>query len=268
MSESVLMIGIDELMPDPTQPRKTFPEEEIARLAASIKARGILQPLRVLMDEDRKAWRIILGEGRWRAARLAGLKEVPCLPVKGEVSETDILADQIVENVVRHALKPLELARSLAKLKSLKGCNSQALAKELGLSGPSITRAESLLTLPGDIQALVDDGRVPESAAYEISRISDAAAQMELAQAVAAGRLNRDETADAVRRRLGKRGGRPKASRLPCPMPGGISITFSAKQPLTWEIVNAAIEQIRSKANTLHKGGKDIAELPRSLRVS
>ena len=71
MSQALLDIGIDHLMPDPAQPRKSFLKEEIERLASSIKARGILQPLRVKRDEERQCWRIVIGECRWRAARLA-----------------------------------------------------------------------------------------------------------------------------------------------------------------------------------------------------
>ncbi len=146
-----------------------FLPEALDRLVASIKSRGILQPLRVRRDAERGAWRIVAGESRWRAAKQAGLATVPCVAVEGELSETDILADQIVENHCRQDLRPLDLARAMAKLKKLKACTSQALAVELGLSGASITRAEALLTLPGDVQAMVDDGRLTESAAYEIS---------------------------------------------------------------------------------------------------
>ena len=90
--------------------------------------------------------------------------------MEGELSETEILADQIVENHCRQDLRPLDLARAMAKLKKLKACTSQALAVELGLSGAWHPRAEALLTLPDDVQAMVDDGRLSESAAYEISR--------------------------------------------------------------------------------------------------
>ena len=110
-------------------------QSEIDRLATSIAARGILQPLRVVRDKERKCWRIVTGESRWRAAKQAGLATVPCVPVEGELSETDMLADQIVENHCRHDLRPLDLARAMAKLKKLKGCTSQDLAAELGISG-------------------------------------------------------------------------------------------------------------------------------------
>jgi ParB family transcriptional regulator, chromosome partitioning protein len=267
---TLLSIAVGELMPDPTQPRKSFLKDEIDRLAASIAARGVLQPLRVRVrpDDDRKCWWIVTGECRWRAAKQAGLTHVPCIEVEGELSEADTLADQVIENSVRNSLKTLELARALSKLKALKGCTSQQLAAELGISGASLSRSEALLSLPDDIQAMVDDGRVPESTAYEISRLPDVAAQRELAQAVAAKQMSRDQVAEAVRGRVGQKNVRPKSSRLPLRLEGGISVTVSAGQPLTWEEFNAAMDKIRKEAKRLYENGKDIAELARLLRAS
>jgi ParB family transcriptional regulator, chromosome partitioning protein len=267
MTTTLLSVEVGLLMPDPTQPRKTFLKEEIDRLAASITARGILQPLRIRPDGERQCWWIVTGECRWRAARQAGLTHVPCLEVEGEVDEADQLADQVIENHIRNSLRPIELARALAKLKALKGCNSRHLAEELGLSGAAITRAEALLTLPSEVQALVDDGSVSESAAYEISRLPDEASQRELASTVAAGRMNRDQAADAVRNRVGKKNVRPKAGRLPLRL-DGISVTVSADKPLTWDEFNSAIEKIRKEAKRLYENGKEITELARLLRAS
>lgn len=268
MPMTLMSVELGQLMPDPTQPRKTFLKEEIDRMAASIAARGILQPLRIRPDGERKCWWIVTGECRWRAAKQAGLTHLPCLEVEGEVSEADQLADQVIENSVRNSLRPLELARALAKLKALKGCNSRDLAEELGLSGASITRAEALLTLPPDVQAMVDDGRVSESAAYEISRLPDEVSQRDLAATVAAGRMNRDQAADAVRSRVGKKNVRPKAGRLPLRLEGGIAVTVSADKPLTWEEFNNAIDRIRKEARRLYENGKELTELARLLRAS
>lgn len=263
----VLDLRLDQLTPDPTQPRKTFLADELARLAASIKARGVLQPLRVaVFDQAAGTYLIVTGESRWRASRLAGLTHVPCLLVEGQPDETDLLIDRIVENECRHDLLPMEFARSLAKLKALKKCSAQELAAELGISGASISRAEALLTLPDTVQAMVDDGRVPESTGYEISRLDDEAAQLELAHAVAGKRMTRDQAAQTVRRRVGKKG-RPRPSRLACQLDGGVCVTVSAAQALTWDVLNAAIEQIRKTAKRLCDGGKEVTELARSLRT-
>jgi ParB family chromosome partitioning protein len=222
----------------------------------------------VQFDKERKCWRIIIGESRWRAAKLAGLTTVPCLPVVGELSETEILSDQIIENTVRHSLLPLELARAMAKLKALKRCNSQTLAAELGISGASITRSESLLTLPEDVQALVDDGRLVESAAYEISRLPDPESQREMGHMVAACRMNRDQVIEAVRQKVGKKHVQPKAGRVAGKLDGvSFSFSFSAGE-LTAEALLAALDKIRSKLKELQKGDhRDVSALADLLRA-
>jgi ParB family chromosome partitioning protein len=255
----VISVAIDELMPDPTQPRKTFEAEALERLAESIRTRGILTPLRVLWDAERQKYRIVVGECRWRAARLAKLTHVPCLPVEGDVSETDILSDQIIENSARNSLKPLELARALAKLKKLKGCTAQQLAKELGISGAEITRTESLLSLPHDIQDLVDSGAVPESTAYVISRLPDGQTQRELADAVAGKRMNRDDVEEAVRSAVGSKNVKPKDSRISKKLEGSVtvSVSVSTGRTLTEDDVNAAIAFLRKEAKKLEKKPMD-----------
>lgn len=264
----LLSVGIDELMPDPHQPRKNFVSEEIERLAASIAARGVLTPLRVLWDAERQCYLIVCGESRWRAARLAGLSHVPCAVVEGNPDEIDLLADRVVENSVRSDLRPLDFARAIAKLKALKKATSQAIAKEFGLCGAAITRAESLLTLPEDIQALVDAGTVPESAAYEISRLPDVQAQRELAAAVAAGRLTRSQVTEKVQETVGKKKVQPKASRLSCRLDGGVSVTVSAGEPLTWDLVLEAIDRLRKEGRKLAENGRDVSALAQVLRAT
>jgi ParB family transcriptional regulator, chromosome partitioning protein len=267
VDQPVLEIAIDELMADPSQPRKTFVKEAIDRLAASIRARGIQQPLRVLRDEERGCWLILTGESRWRAARQAGLTHVPCIPVKDQLSEACRLADRLTENMVRDDLRPMEEAAGIARLKALMGCNSKTLVDEYGFSGAAITRAEGMLTLPPDIQAMVGTGTgmVPPSAAYELSRLDDPQAQMELAHAIAAGKLNRDRVAALVRDQVGTRKLTPKASRLAV-RSDGMSVSITASEPLTWDGLLATIDRIRKAAKTLYEGGKPVTDLAKALK--
>jgi ParB family chromosome partitioning protein len=266
--DKILSVAIEELMPDPTQPRKSFLDEEIERLAASISARGVLMPLRILRDETRKCWVIATGESRWRAAKLAGLKAVPCIVIDGQPNEADLLADRVIENHVRHDLSVMDLARALAKLKLLKKCTSQQLARELGISGAAITRAEALLSLPEDVQTLVESRSVPESTAYEISRMPDAESQRELAAAVADRRMKRDAVAEAVRSRIGKRQVKPKAGRVVCRLGSGLSISISANEALDWTTVIDAINRIRREARKLSDDGEEVQALARNVRAS
>jgi ParB family transcriptional regulator, chromosome partitioning protein len=269
MSETLLQISIDDVIPDPTQPRKTFVKEEVERLAASLVARGFLQPLRVLRDKERQCWRIVVGETRWRAARLAGMTQVPCIVVEGQPSEADLLADRLVENHCRNDLRPLELARGIATLKSLRRCSSQDVAAQLGISGASVTRAESLLTLPEEVQAMVDDGRLAESAAHEISRLKDDDAMRDLANHIVALRLNRDQAIELCRRKsAGDKATPVKAGRVSGKLEG-VSFSFSFAGPLTPETLLKAVEQIRARLKELQKGNHpDASALAEMLRAS
>ena len=264
-TQQLLSLEIDTLMPDPTQPRKTFAAEEIGRLADSIKARGVLSPLRVAFDEERKSWRIVLGESRWRAAKQAGLTHLPCLPMEGQPSEVEILMDQVVENEVRNQLLPIELARAIDKLRKLRGCTASQLARELGMSGGTISRTEALLSLPADVQSLVDAGKIPPDTAYQISRLPDAESQLKLSQDFILGRVSRDKTAAAVQAVVGKKKVTAKVDRLSITVPGGITVTISAATKLTHEILVAAIEQIRKQAESLKKAEKDAPSKANSL---
>jgi len=265
----VMMIALAELMPDPSQPRKSFLDSEIQRLATSIAARGVLQPLRVIRDEQRQVWVILTGESRYRAAKLAGLEAVPCIPVAGELSEAERLADQLTENDVRRDLKPLEAAHALARLKVLKGCTAKALVAEYGFSGAAISKAEALLSLPSDVQGLIGFGlgKIPPATGYELSRLPDEQSQRELAQDIISKRLSRDAVVEAVRGRIGKRNVTPKAGRLSCKLGGGISVTVTSGEPLTFQALLMAFDQLRRQAKKLSEEGREVADLARDVRV-
>jgi ParB family transcriptional regulator, chromosome partitioning protein len=256
-----------QIVPDTAQAREDIPSDHVERVAASIRARGLLQYIRVRWDPALGKYVIITGHCRWLACEKAKLDPVPCVVVTGDLSEETILQDQVTENELRQGFKPLERSRALGRLKALKKCSSQTLAAEVGLSGASIARSEALLSLPEDIQELVDAGKVPESTAYEISRLPDEASQRELAQEVAAGKLNRDGAAEKVRSLVGRKNVKPKGAKLPFRLDGGISITVSAGQPLTWEELLAALDHIRKQAKKLYDDGKEITALARLLRA-
>ena len=107
-----LTIPVDKLRPDPDQPRREFDEEDLQRLAESLRSRGQLQPIRVRWDAGQQSWVIVSGERRWRAAGLAGLTSLACVEVKGEPTPDEILEDQLIENCLRADLKPIEQAHA------------------------------------------------------------------------------------------------------------------------------------------------------------
>ena len=265
ISEALLQINGEDLVSNPFQPRKAFPDDEISRLSASISAFGIMQPLRVKHDEVRGKWIIILGECRWIAGKRAGLTVFPCLPWTGEADDPDTFLAQLAENTARNALKPMEQARAIAKAKMMKKWSGKELAERIGLSGGGVSRAEALLTLPEDIQAMVDDGRVSAMAGYHISRLPDAISMRQMADAVAEGKVIGNAITDAVQAVVGKKKVKPVRERLSLPLEGG-SLSLASDQPITWEAFNAMLERLRKVAKTWQDKGGDIAELGSQLR--
>jgi ParB family chromosome partitioning protein len=257
-SERVEYIPWVQIVPDPAQPREDIPPDHVERVADSIKKRGLLQYPRVRFDAALGKYVLIFGHCRWLAWPKAKPNDpVPCVVVSGEPTDKAILLDQITENELRQGLKPMALARALARVKSMK-CTGEQIAAETGLSGASISRSLQLLTLPEDVQALVDAGEVPEDSAYYLSRLSDEAMIRKLAQDVAAGKLSRDKLAAIVRDQVGQ--GKPKATnkpegwRLSHKLDSGVSVTVSAGgRTLTQDDVKAAVAFLNKEAKTLPK---------------
>lgn len=152
-STSVLTVPLDQLHPNPDQPRKTFDEESLAELARSIEERGIIQPILAEERED-GGYTIIAGERRWRAARMAGLTIVPVLP--GLFSPEEKLEIALIENIQRQDLSPLEEARAYQELLETVGLSQEELARRLGRSRPAIANSLRLLKLPQAVQDQVN----------------------------------------------------------------------------------------------------------------
>jgi ParB family transcriptional regulator, chromosome partitioning protein len=146
--QGFLYIPVDLLRPNPDQPRQHFNNSALEDLSASIKEKGVLQPVLARKDSEGEGFILIAGERRWRAAKAAGLAEIPALIRKDE----DTLEVALIENVQRENLNPLEEAEALLKLKLTKGFTDQELAKIIGKSRPSVTEILSLNQLPEPIK--------------------------------------------------------------------------------------------------------------------
>ena len=144
--------------PGPDQPRTEFDPEALERLAASLKARGQLQPIRVRWDDQADRYVVVVGERRWRAAALAGLESIACVVASGDATPEDLLEDQLVENALREDLRPIEQARAYRTLLAARGLTHRQLAERLQIGHASIARALALLDLPEPIQAEVEAG--------------------------------------------------------------------------------------------------------------
>jgi ParB family chromosome partitioning protein len=182
----VLFLSPAQISPDPGQPRQEFDEEGLDHLAHSLKKYGQLQP--VLVRQERGKYILVAGERRWRAAKLAGMKTIQALLCKGG----DFRSIQLVENLLREDLKPVEQARAFHAIMKKENWSARELAKQLSLEQSKVAKTLRLLKLDEEIQEMVDAGEIPHTTAYEISK-QPAGEQIKLAKAAAAGTIKGDD---------------------------------------------------------------------------
>lgn len=172
MSDVIQQLPIAAVVPDPRQPRKLFDQGALEELAASIRAQGILEPLLVRPQPNgTERYVIVAGERRWRAARLAKLATVPAI-VRPWV-DAEVGAVQLVENLQREDLQPLERARAYQTYLTAAKASHEQLGQKLGLSGAHVTQVVALLKLPAAAQRLVDAGVFSFAHARELNRLVD-----------------------------------------------------------------------------------------------
>ncbi|MDA7979481.1 MAG: ParB/RepB/Spo0J family partition protein [Pirellulales bacterium] len=207
-------IQTDQILPDPDQPRTEFSEEAIERLANSLRDAGQLAPIRVRWSEPAGKWLIVAGERRWRAAKLAGLPAIDCFCHERELSEGEVLQAQMIENLLRENLKPLEEARGFERMMQIHGYTGKQVARALSVPESKVTRSLALLRLPEEIQTLVESEQIAPRTAYEISRIEDPDQQQRLAQQAAAKRLTHQDIAQKVQQQRRSRTRKTKTHKL------------------------------------------------------
>ena len=179
-------VAVSKLIVNPFQPRKIFNEEALQELAESIKEHGIIQPIVVRKKE--KKYEIIAGERRFRAAKLAGLKEVPAI-VK-EMTEQQMMEVAILENLQREDLTPIEEAEAYSSLIENLNFTQEALAKRLGKSRPHIANHIRLLQLPEDVRKLMNEGVLSMGHGRALLGLKNKGRIAEIAQKVIAQSLN------------------------------------------------------------------------------
>jgi len=236
-------LQVDLLAPDPKQPRKDISDESIQRLAHSLRSKGQMFPIRVRWAEDQQCWVIISGERRWRAAQVAGLETVDCYFHEGELSESELREQQLVENLLREDLRPMEEARAFASLMELNGWNGKQLAQSLHIAESKVSRSLALLDLPEDVQEKVDTGDIAARSAYELSRLPSEEQQRVLASQASKGALTHKQAADAVRQRRGRPKAKPRSTKLTFPAENGWKVVVSARRKGSYYDVEQALEQ-------------------------
>ena len=198
-----VLLPIAQVEPGLKQPRKRFDEETLADLAESIRLHGILQPLTVRRLAS-GYYQIIAGERRWRAAKQAGLSEVPAIIV--EADDRKVMELGLIENLQREDLNPMEEAMGYQALIEEYGLTQEEAARRVGKSRPAVANALRLMALPDAIRALVEEGKLSAGHARALLSVPDSTSQKKLAQKVVAEGLSVRQT-EALAKRLARERG-------------------------------------------------------------
>lgn len=196
-------LAVNDIIPNKEQPRKTFDEAALQELADSIKQHGVLQPL-LVRPLTTGGYQLVAGERRWRASRLAELKEVPVI-IK-ELSDTEAMEIAIIENLQREDLNPIEEAEGLQALINKCGFTQEEVATSVGKSRPAITNALRLLRLPEEVRQMTKDGDISAGHARALLAFDNEPMMLECAKQIVDKKL--------TVRDVEKMAKRPKTSKI------------------------------------------------------
>ena len=194
--KSFFTCGIEEIQPNPFQPRKTFNEEPLQELVQSIREKGILQPLVVRRKGER--YELIAGERRWRAAQKAGIKEVPILV--RNVSESELLELSLIENIQREDLNPIEEAEAYKGLAEQFHLTQEDISQKVGKDRATVANALRLLRLPPEIKQSLAEGKVTVGHARALLGLDSPEKQRAAWRKVLSGGLSVRQTENLIKR--------------------------------------------------------------------
>ena len=223
-------LPLREIEPDPGQPRKTFDDETLAELSASIAEHGLLQPIAV-RPKPSGGYLIVAGELRWRASRMAGLTEVPVI-VK-DVTDEQAMELALVENLQREDLDPVEEAAGIRELMTRCDLTQEQAARKLGKSRSALANSLRLLSLPETVLELLKSGFITIGHAKVVLGLPTPELQEEAAQMIADNQLNVRQ-AEALCKKLAKPAKEPVAAPLTSALP--VEVEESLKQALGSEV--------------------------------
>jgi ParB family transcriptional regulator, chromosome partitioning protein len=193
--DSLVDVSIDQIEPNPNQPRKSFESNALEELAASIRSSGLIQPVVVRRVTD--GYQLIAGERRWRAARQAGLERIPA--IVREATDAESLELALVENLLREDLNPIEEAEAYRSLLAQFGWTQEQLAQRIGRDRTSIANALRLLRLPDEIQDDLRGGRLTMGHARALLALGTTAEQLTLRDEILAHDWSVRATEDSIR---------------------------------------------------------------------
>ena len=199
--EGFTTIPVDQVVPNPQQPRRRFDEAALDALAASIREVGVLQPIVVRPQAADGTYRLVAGERRCRAARRAGLAEIAAV-IRANEEEATSLAEALIENVQREDLSPLEEAAGYQSLLEDFGMTHEGVAQRVGKSRSAVTNTLRLLQLPASIQGMLERSELSAGHARALLTVDDEAYGVHIAEKAAAEGWSVRQVEDAVRARV------------------------------------------------------------------
>ncbi len=235
------LIAVESLDPNPEQPRVEI--GDLTELATSVKEKGVLEPLLVKPSAQKGRWMIIAGERRWRAAREAGLREVPCIEM--DVDEAAVAEIALIENMQRKDLTPWEEADGLAALCHRYGYTHEDVSKKVGKSRSTVTEAITLASIPEEIREECRRADINvKSLLLQVVRQPDLESMRETIDALANRDFTRDEARELIRQRKYREGSaapsRPYTFKYHLPTPNvRVEVKFQKPEVEKAEIIEA-----------------------------
>ena len=207
--DSVVELKINDISPNSEQPRKRFNEEALQELADSIKENGVIQP--IIVSKRGTGYRIVAGERRWRASRLAGMKVIPA--IVRDLTDQQTMEQALIENIQRQDLNPLEEAFAMDNLMKEHGLTQEALAKKLGKSRPAIANTLRLINIDESLQDFIRNGDLSAGHARALLAITDKEEQKKAADVVMIKEMSVRETEEYVKKILNGTPAAPRKTR-------------------------------------------------------
>ncbi len=253
----LVQVPVDRIEPNPNQPRRRFPAEDLEELAVSIGQHGVLQPL-LVSEREPGRYVLIAGERRWRAAKAAGMSAVPAV-IRERLEEEHLLELALVENLQRRDLTPLEEARAYDQLRSGLGLSQEEIASRVGINRSTVANTLRLLKLPMEVQEMVDGGVLSAGHARTLLAFPQGEDLLAWAQrAVAAGLSVRDLERAATEHR--ETSPEPAAKKPPKPRDPNI---VTAEEQLALKIGARVEIRTRRRGGSIVISVADQAELMR-----
>ena len=256
--QSPLLLPLQKIEPNRLQPRKNFDEEELSALADSIRQHGVIQPLTVRLLGS-GYYQIIAGERRWRAARLAGLREVPVVVIEADDKKAMELA--LIENLQRSDLTPIEEARGYQQLIGEYGLTQEQVADRVSKSRPAVANAMRLLSLPEELVSLVEEGKLTAGHARALLSLKDTRQQLAVAQKIINLQLSVRQT-EAMCKKLSK------AVKAPEPKPVEVDYLAECEKTLSRRLgrgVKIVSGKRKGKIELEYYGQEDLQRLYEAL---